>query len=150
MQRQTAPRLSRAARPLQTSAALSRKVNAFTCCLGEDTWHLRSCMQLLTSSVSVTQASHYTGVVDQLNGSPLMPHIVESPEGSPVVLEQPSHGTSGSSSAGIASSEEERDESRDFAIAMAQLAHETKGNDIMVLHVAPLIYWTSYMVGRKP
>lgn len=78
-----------------------------------------------------------------------MPHIVESPEASPVVLEQPSHGTSGSSSAGIASSEEERDESRDFAVAMAQLAHETKGNDIMVLHVAPLIYWTSYMVGGK-
>lgn len=75
-----------------------------------------------------------------------MPHIVDSPEGSPVVRQQPSDGTSSSGRADVASSEEERDESREFAVAMAQIAHETKGNDILVLHVAPLIYWTSYMV----
>jgi Ribosomal silencing factor during starvation len=38
------------------------------------------------------------------------------------------------------------DESRAFAVAMASLANETKGRDIMVLHVAPLVYWCSYMV----
>lgn len=32
------------------------------------------------------------------------------------------------------------------AIAMASIAHETKGEDISVLHVAPLISWTDYMV----
>ena len=37
-------------------------------------------------------------------------------------------------------------ESRDFAVAMAAIAAETRGSDICVLHVAPLIYWTRYMV----
>ena len=37
-------------------------------------------------------------------------------------------------------------ESRDFAVAMAAIANETRGSDISVLHVAPLIYWTRYMV----
>lgn len=49
---------------------------------------------------------------------------------------------------GTSALELEADESRDFAVAMARIAHETKGSDIMVLHVAPLIYWTSYMVSK--
>lgn len=32
------------------------------------------------------------------------------------------------------------------AIAMAEIANDTKGEDITVLHVAPLVSWTSYMV----
>ena len=45
-------------------------------------------------------------------------------------------------------------DSRDFAIAMAKIADNTKGKDIMLLHVEPLTSWTSYMllitVGSKP
>ena len=37
-------------------------------------------------------------------------------------------------------------ESQDFAVAMAVIANETRGSDISVLHVAPLIYWTRFMV----
>ncbi len=37
-------------------------------------------------------------------------------------------------------------DARNFALAMAKCAYDTKGEDISVLHVAPIIYWTSYMV----
>ena len=39
-------------------------------------------------------------------------------------------------------------ETRDFALAMATIANDTRGSDISVLHVEPLIYWTRYMVRR--
>lgn len=68
---------------------------------------------------------------------------VNPPEGAPIV--SPQSNANGSSELQL-----EPDESRDFAVAMARIAHETKGSDIMVLHVAPLIYWTSYMVGDSP
>jgi hypothetical protein len=64
---------------------------------------------------------------------------VNPPEGAPIVPPQ-------SNANGRSDLQQEPDESRDFAIAMASIAHDTKGSDIMVLHVAPLIYWTSYMV----
>ncbi|KAF6258583.1 hypothetical protein COO60DRAFT_1518046 [Scenedesmus sp. NREL 46B-D3] len=38
------------------------------------------------------------------------------------------------------------DESRDFAIAMAKIADDTKAADLSVLHVEPLVSWCSYMV----
>lgn len=34
----------------------------------------------------------------------------------------------------------------DFAIALATIADETKADDISLLHVAPLVSWTSYML----
>lgn len=37
-------------------------------------------------------------------------------------------------------------ESRDFAVAMARVGWETKAEQIRVMHVAPLVYWCSYMV----
>lgn len=37
-------------------------------------------------------------------------------------------------------------ESRACAIAMAKIAWDTKAEDVTVLHVAPLVYWCSYMV----
>ncbi len=46
----------------------------------------------------------------------------------------------------LAVQEDLEGDSREFAVAMAKIAHETKGEDILVLHVAPLVYWTSYMV----
>lgn len=36
--------------------------------------------------------------------------------------------------------------SRDFAVALAQIADSTKCQDVIVYDVAPLISWTSYMV----
>ena len=68
---------------------------------------------------------------------------VNPPEGAPIVSPQ----SNANSSSEL---QQEPDESRDFAVAMARIAHETKGSDIMVLHVAPLIYWTSYMVSGLP
>eukprot|EP00884_Botryococcus_braunii_P000986 jgi/Botrbrau1/10889/Bobra.0025s0065.1 len=41
---------------------------------------------------------------------------------------------------------ENDDDSRNFAIGLAKIASDTKATDITVLHVAPLVYWTSYMV----
>jgi len=38
------------------------------------------------------------------------------------------------------------EESRSFAVALAKVADATKALDISVLHVAPLVSWTSYMV----
>ncbi|GAB4824106.1 hypothetical protein N2152v2_011152 [Parachlorella kessleri] len=38
------------------------------------------------------------------------------------------------------------EDSRSFAVAMAREAWETKAEDTLVLHVAPLVYWTRYMV----
>lgn len=38
------------------------------------------------------------------------------------------------------------EESRQLAISLARIAWETKAEDVMVLHVAPLVYWTRYMV----
>lgn len=35
---------------------------------------------------------------------------------------------------------------RSFALAMAKLAWETKAGDVLLLHVAPLVYWTRYML----
>ena len=37
-------------------------------------------------------------------------------------------------------------ESRALATGIARVCWETKGEDLMVLHVAPLVYWTRYMV----
>lgn len=37
-------------------------------------------------------------------------------------------------------------ESRACAVALARVAWDTKADDISVLHVAPLVYWCSYMV----
>ena len=37
-------------------------------------------------------------------------------------------------------------ESKACAIAMAKIAWDTKAEDVTVLHVAPVVYWTSYMV----
>ena len=37
-------------------------------------------------------------------------------------------------------------ESRDFAVAMAKVGWETKAEGMKVMHVAPLVYWCSYMV----
>lgn len=37
-------------------------------------------------------------------------------------------------------------DSRALATGIAKVCWETKGEDLMVLHVAPLVYWTRYMV----
>ena len=37
-------------------------------------------------------------------------------------------------------------ESREFAVAMAGVALDTKGGEPVVLHVAPFVSWTSYLV----
>lgn len=37
-------------------------------------------------------------------------------------------------------------DSKAFASALARVAWETKGEDILLLHVAPLVSWTSYML----
>ncbi|KAK9846486.1 hypothetical protein WJX81_005096 [Elliptochloris bilobata] len=42
--------------------------------------------------------------------------------------------------------EEGPDQSRELAVAMARVASDTKATDVLVLHVAPLVYWTSYLV----
>ena len=39
-------------------------------------------------------------------------------------------------------------EARAFAVAMAKVAWETKADDVVALHVAPLVYWTQ--VGGAP
>ena len=43
-------------------------------------------------------------------------------------------------------SEEDDSDSREFALSMARIAWETKAEDLLVLHVAPLAFWTCYMV----
>jgi ribosome silencing factor RsfS/YbeB/iojap len=40
----------------------------------------------------------------------------------------------------------ESEQAREFAVAMAKVASDTKVQDLVVLHVEPLISWTSYMV----
>ena len=40
----------------------------------------------------------------------------------------------------------ESEEARAFAVAMAQACDDTKAADLLVLHVEPLVSWTSYMV----
>ncbi|PSC73585.1 hypothetical protein C2E20_2994 [Micractinium conductrix] len=46
-----------------------------------------------------------------------------------------------------ASSEDDgSNDSRDFAVAMAKVAWETKAEDILVLHVEPVVYWTRFML----
>ena len=37
-------------------------------------------------------------------------------------------------------------DSRAFALAMAQVADAVKGTDLLLLHVAPIVYWTRYML----
>jgi ribosome-associated protein len=37
-------------------------------------------------------------------------------------------------------------ESRLLALALARECWETKGEDLILLHVAPLVYWTQYMI----
>jgi hypothetical protein len=91
---------------------------------------------------SSRQASKKAPASDSFTGDGLQNLTVltvNPPEGSPIVPPQ-------SNANGRSELQQEPDESRDFAVAMAGIAHETKGSDIMVLHVAPLIYWTSYMV----
>ncbi|KAL4444966.1 hypothetical protein ABPG77_004016 [Micractinium sp. CCAP 211/92] len=44
------------------------------------------------------------------------------------------------------SEQDQGDDSRDFAVAMAKVAWETKAEDILVLNVAPVVYWTRYML----
>jgi len=41
---------------------------------------------------------------------------------------------------------EEDVETRDFALAMTKVAWELKGEDLLLLHVAPVVYWTRYML----
>lgn len=41
---------------------------------------------------------------------------------------------------------EDDKESRNFSLALAKVASDTKGGDVTLLHVAPLVYWTSYML----
>lgn len=45
-----------------------------------------------------------------------------------------------------ADEDEWEQESRACAVALARVAWDTKADDISVLHVAPLVYWCSYMV----
>lgn len=59
--------------------------------------------------------------------------------GSAAGLEQPA------ATADLPSAQADED-SRKFAIAAALVADETKCTDVVCLHVAPLISWTSYMV----
>ena len=42
--------------------------------------------------------------------------------------------------------ENEEDDARSLALELARVAADTKASDVVVLHVAPLVYWTSYMV----
>lgn len=41
---------------------------------------------------------------------------------------------------------EQDEETEKFALAMAKVAWDLKGEDLLVLHVAPVVYWTRYMV----
>eukprot|EP00245_Coleochaete_scutata_P011716 TRINITY_DN4410_c0_g1_i1.p1 TRINITY_DN4410_c0_g1~~TRINITY_DN4410_c0_g1_i1.p1 ORF type:complete len:266 (+),score=54.46 TRINITY_DN4410_c0_g1_i1:97-894(+) len=43
-------------------------------------------------------------------------------------------------------SQDEDDETEAFALAVAEAANETKAAEIQVLHVKPLVYWTSFFV----
>lgn len=38
------------------------------------------------------------------------------------------------------------DDGKDFALAMARIASDVKGQDLCLLHVAPLCTWTSWML----
>ena len=38
------------------------------------------------------------------------------------------------------------EETKAFALAMAKIAWELKGEDLLLLHVAPVVYWTRYML----
>ena len=38
------------------------------------------------------------------------------------------------------------DDGKDFALAMARVASDVKGQDLCLLHVAPLCTWTSWML----
>lgn len=42
--------------------------------------------------------------------------------------------------------QDEEDDARVLALELARVAADTKASDVVVLHVAPLVYWTSYMV----
>ncbi len=39
-----------------------------------------------------------------------------------------------------------KDDGKEFALAMAQIAGDVKGQDLCLLHVAPLCTWTSWML----
>jgi ribosome silencing factor RsfS/YbeB/iojap len=41
---------------------------------------------------------------------------------------------------------EEDEETKNFALALAKVAWELKGEDLLLLHVAPVVYWTRYML----
>lgn len=41
---------------------------------------------------------------------------------------------------------EEDKETEEFALAMAKVAWDLKGEDLLLLHVAPVVYWTRYML----
>lgn len=41
---------------------------------------------------------------------------------------------------------EEDVDTKEFALAMAKVAWDLKGEDLLLLHVAPVVYWTRYMV----
>ena len=41
---------------------------------------------------------------------------------------------------------EEDNETKEFALAMAKVAWDLKGEDLLLLHVAPVVYWTRYMI----
>jgi ribosome silencing factor RsfS/YbeB/iojap len=41
---------------------------------------------------------------------------------------------------------EDDEETRAFALAMSRIAWELKGEDLLLLHVAPVVYWTRYML----
>ena len=41
---------------------------------------------------------------------------------------------------------EDDQDTRAFALAMSRIAWELKGEDLLLLHVAPVVYWTRYML----
>lgn len=42
--------------------------------------------------------------------------------------------------------DEDDKEAEEFAVSLARVAWETKGEDLLLLHVAPVVYWTRYML----
>lgn len=60
--------------------------------------------------------------------------------------EAPSGNLQPSTSYGLSDNGDDDAESRELAITIARVCWETKGEDVLVLHVAPLVYWTRYKI----
>ena len=54
--------------------------------------------------------------------------------------------SSSTAAAGAAQDDDDADDARALALELAKVAADTKASDVVVLHVAPLVYWTSFMV----